>query len=1122
MDFSQLADGFHKALFKILQLQDQKMKFGELYRSFNSLFFALTQQEKVQFATQFARISFATHKYNLLSQTEWKIHEFRKLGRKVLFENEPIEESLVQLGVSALCEVLTHISEVQTPDFLYPFLPKTTLQPPSSLNVAANIDKVRAIVLSIDDKECIMNCKADEISMGTIAVRFDEATINEQFSSSVNLLKNVWQNYTTINLLDVSIDENGLYHPKIIVIEPDYLVDVSAIAGCFNSPTESILYLVRKFLPFETTPSLIVGNIANFFLDELMNDPEISFLQVFPKVFKTNPLQFSLLDDKQVRDIMSESQRHFISLKQMVKVGFEENDINPADCYLEPSFYSEDYGLQGRLDIWYQNPQSAQNSAIVELKSGTSFNPNQYGISDSHYVQALLYDLLVKSVYHQKEPRNYILYSKNQIDNLRFAPIIKAKQNEALVVRNQIVTIEELLVQLHAKTDKTATILDRVRPENYPNIKGFAAKDIDYFSKTIATLSPLERAYFLAFTSFTAREHQLSKMGMQGNDRMNGLASLWLNPFEEKNEAFEILSHLKVIDNRASHNNPILIFEKHPQLTNDLANFRVGDIAILYPSNYPENGETVLDSQIFKCSIIDINPYFIAVKLRFKQFNTSIFDTKEQFWVLEHDQMDYGFNSMYRGLFAFVQNTAQKKDLLFTTQPPRKPITTVPNFQKLQGIKTMTEEQQLILQKALNAPDYFLLWGPPGTGKTSVMLKTLVEYLLHFTDENILLLAYTNRAVDEICEAIENVGEKAKHNYIRIGTQYATQEHFHHALLDKKLEKVQRREELKQTLHQHRIFVATVAAIHNRQDLLLLKSFNRVIIDEASQILEPMLIGLLPQFKQFILIGDHKQLPAVVQQDKPFSVTDDPLLQNIGLVDMRNSLFERLFLRCQTQNWHWAYDMLSYQGRMHREIMQFPNQFFYENGLKILPDYCGINQSDAINYVTLNQNEPLKQRLLQKRMLFFGTDIDNLSNNSKTNKFEAEQIAAITDAFCQLFQQNNIPIQYDKTIGIITPYRAQIAQIKQALERYEKNYENFTIDTVERYQGGARDVILISVCLNNMQQLDTLVSLDSTGTVDRKLNVALTRAKKHLVIVGNEKLMRHNPIYNALINFISS
>jgi DNA replication ATP-dependent helicase Dna2 len=101
---------------------------------------------------------------------------------------------------------------------------------------------------------------------------------------------------------------------------------------------------------------------------------------------------------------------------------------------------------------------------------------------------------------------------------------------------------------------------------------------------------------------------------------------------------------------------------------------------------------------------------------------------------------------------------------------------------------------------------------------------------------------------------------------------------------------------------------------------------------------------------------------------------------------------------------------------------------------------------------------------------------------------------------------------------VITPYRAQIAQIKSVLEEQGAPLEQLTIDTVERYQGGARDVIIISLCTNSLNQLAMLTSLSEEG-VDRKLNVALTRARNHIVIIGNPDLLNRSDIYRALIRY---
>jgi DNA replication ATP-dependent helicase Dna2 len=116
-----------------------------------------------------------------------------------------------------------------------------------------------------------------------------------------------------------------------------------------------------------------------------------------------------------------------------------------------------------------------------------------------------------------------------------------------------------------------------------------------------------------------------------------------------------------------------------------------------------------------------------------------------------------------------------------------------------------------------------------------------------------------------------------------------------------------------------------------------------------------------------------------------------------------------------------------------------------------------------------------------------------------------------------LYELNGKTICED-SIGIITPYKAQIALIRKCMEKLPQEItKKITVDTVERYQGGARDIVIISFCVNKLSQLETLVSLSHEG-VDRKLNVALTRAKEQIVLIGNRELLSANKVYKDLID----
>jgi len=1112
MKNQELARLFYREIVKIhLNNElDEVGKVEQLYRLLNLLFVESTRDERIQFTTLFSRIAYVCQKKSISRQKQFFIHAFRKQARSVFsFKNKYEVNEVHGFGLKVVAETIADIFNRAIPEDVQELIPENINTQFSPVEIQSFKSSARVVVLDVDTKKEQLIARDEELAGEEVYIQYNIAERNENFNPSIDAILNEFDFPITLHLLDVEVDKDGVYRPRAFIIEPDYLVDVTAVAECFKDfGEESIFYLMKKYLPFQTSKHLMIGNIANFFLDELMNDSEVTFKETFPKVFGINPLAFSMLDNREIREIMGLCQRHYVNLKNMVKSEFQKVEIGPADCFLEPSFCSALYGLQGRLDALYQNPTDIKDVKIVELKSGKTFKPNKYGINHNHYTQTLLYSLLIKSAFgHDLDPACYILYSGAETRPLRYAPTVKAQQFEALKVRNQIVTYERKLTKLGTSP---SNILDQINAGRFPRLKGFLQRDIIAFEKVYQGMSVLERKYFIAFSSFIAKEHQLAKTGIEGMDKANGRASLWLSDYASKQERFDIISHLEIENNQAEEEIPLITFMKTSD-THPLANFRKGDIAVLYPLD--EERDNVLSNQIFKCTIIEMNPTQVLIRLRSRQFNNRIFKQYKS-WNLEHDLMDSSFNSMYKGLYQFAQSSTDKKARLLTTEAPTKG-----ELQELPLPKDLTDEQQNILQKALSAKDYFLLWGPPGTGKTSKMIRSMVHYLYHHTEEDILLLAYTNRAVDEICEAIENAEiPNVKDQYIRIGSRYSTQAIYQPQLLNAKMDGITSRKDLKGIIASHRVYVATVASMNSKMELFKLKNFKRVIIDEASQILEPVLVGLLPHFEQFILVGDHKQLPAVVVQNNRESGVEDQDLKAIGLKNLRNSLFERLYQRCSKNNWDWAYANLSHQGRMHQEIMQFPNVQFYEKRLNILPDNIPVSstQKNPLD-LSYSENDALQKTLARNRMVFIPTPAEESLNNRKVNKHEAKLMSTLVHAFQSLYQQNNKDF-HPFSLGIITPYRAQIAQIKKQLQDSEIDTTTISIDTVERYQGSSREVILISLCTNNISQLKSMISLSDDG-VDRKLNVALTRAREHIVLVGNPNILKNDPIYQELMEY---
>lgn len=933
--------------------------------------------------------------------------------------------------------------------------------------------------------------------------------------------------------------ENDVLYPELIVVNPDFLVNVTTIAACFEDygifPMASVL---NKIKPRNISSDILLGNFAGQLLDEFIYDNDTPYNDSIRNFFRENIMAILTCDGLDTFHERAMEQKGNIS--HIIRDVFpkEINDSFKSDrTILEPSFISPILGIQGRMD-WLD----MSYRIVVEQKAGKA----QYrrGVAEdvftkhkeSHYIQVQLYRALLHYGMVHIDNENiysFLLYSKYRDGLVHVATAPKAIA-KAIEVRNKISCME-----LSFGKDGYAFLSTIKAQDIYPKAQGllwekYVCPQTEKLLAPIRNASLVEREYYLRFMKFVSTEHILSKLGNREKE-MSGFASVWNSTLEEKREAGCIYERLGIIipdTEGKSIEKVTLRFGK--RIDNDSSDFRVGDIVMFYPYRKKTNPDAT-NTILFRGSISAIGTGSMDITLRHPQTDRKVFMEEDSFWAVEHDCMDSLTSSLYSGLYLFLTTDKRRRDLLLCQRKPETDKKAV-----LKG-DYGSEEFNTVTLKAIQAKDIFIIIGPPGTGKTSHgMLNIVKEHLLD-DGSNILLTAYTNRAVDEICSKLKENGIE----FMRIGSENVCAPEYRDSMLRKRMESVSNINEARIVFQQTRVICATTSSLSSHPELFRIKNFDIAVIDEASQILEPQLIGILCAMNRngdglgiskFVMIGDEKQLPAVVQQSAKESIVNEKVLRDIGLVDCRLSLFERMLRWLRTANKECIHQLTS-QGRMHPDIADFPNTAFYYNMLKPVPVEHQLEKTEQCT----DTDNGIEQILTAKRMVFVNSH-RNLSDNNTSdgaqngnenrneacnvNSTEAGMIAATVVQAYKIERHSFNPLT---SIGVIVPYRNQISEIRNKIDEYGiKCLHDITIDTVERFQGSQRDIIIYGFTVSTPYQLLFLEStqyvdrLNADGkgiVIDRKLNVAMTRARKRLVIIGDRAILNRDIVFKGLIDY---
>ena len=1062
----------------------------------------------------FAKTDFLSKQMELDKNIRRRINETRSRMRHLLEEGENLKTAWPH-DMRVVAEFISAVYDnADIPAKLTGLFPATQLPQNKQRLLATKIRVVATRVegnriiatLESTGEEIVVVCRQSQTYLAAIVAKGDQ-----------------------MNLVLPRKAENGI-EAEHIILHPDLLVNITTVASCFEDyATDARLYMLNKIRPQENTIHTILGNFAGMMLDDAVHKRDTEYNKAILRYCRDNAIEMASCADTLGADFHHLAQKQMSHIKNVVdKVMPQQvNGFDPKEILLEPSFICEMLGLQGRMDLLQLDFR-----VLVEQKAGKGVfgygerpgeQPKQ---KTKHYVQLLLYMAVLHYSYNipSAEIYSFLLYSRYEKSLLQLGAAPELL-NEAIKIRNLIAWTEYYLADkgfgVYENMSADAIAVNQAQRKFFER---FICPNIDSLLKPLRNASELEKAYFRCFMRFVQRESILSRTGTKERDD-EGFAQVWLLNAEEKAEAGNIYYRLTV-DKEAfetDHAGAVLTVTLRFQQDNtkgesaydsDTSNFRTGDMVLLYP--YPAKASPdARRTMVFRATIIDIMTYGLRLGLSSPQTDINVFLKNHKWlWAVEHAQGDSGSSAVFASIYSLLSGTDDRRSLVLSQRNPL--------VDKSVGLIGDYGQFNSLVERAMQARDIFLVIGPPGTGKTSFAMLNILREELRHEDSSVLLLSYTNRAVDEMCSKLMESGI----DFLRVGNRHACEKAYLPYMVEEKISGCKKLSDIVGILKGTRVVCATVSTLNSHAELLRMRHFSLAIVDEASQILEPYIVGILSarngdgesSIGRFVLIGDHKQLPAVVLQGEADTRVADPLLADADVTDCRHSFFQRL-LRRYAANEDITY-MLTRQGRMHRDIASFPSAAFYSGKLQPVPLP---HQECELPGTTEGDNSPYETLLLTRRVAFIDVPSPPQSSSDKVNTLEADIIARIAVAAYRL-REGRFSVR--QSLGIIVPYRNQIATVRKAIDRYGiKELHDITIDTVERYQGSQRDVVIYGFTIRHRYQLNFLTSNDfeEDGVViDPKLNVAMTRARENLVLVGNKKLLSFDPVFRRMINSLNS
>lgn len=773
------------------------------------------------------------------------------------------------------------------------------------------------------------------------------------------------------------------------------------------------------------------------------------------------------------------------------------------------------YGYTGKPDMVYVGGEYSTDCSLVEIKSG-----KDYGSSNpQHQTQIQLYGNMIKSRYESPKLDLWHLRSDNQRQPQK--AITRNVVYDLAMVRNHAV---QWLLDIAENADPLYSIKETVKNVSIWNFNP------DIRTQLEVVLNGVD-GIFLDYMGFIARFNACKVLSQSfkrfANERSTSFSEQWRRSSDSLRESGERLDCL-ILEKINSHTNGItihLLFEYNLDNHENIPDikYRDNEELILFPYDSEKDDEVFPNEFVIvklsrqehvipesgKLDALGLQKHRFILEASSKIPEMAQWHNKRQFALMKSYD-EHRLSGAFKGLTYLLTKMPVELRKAFLGETELKKSVTIP---------TDTIE---IAKVAAECEYFFLIQGPPGSGKTRKLIPELVRQCQQKQPEQkILLIAMSNQAVFEICDSLY----KQEIDYLQIGTSLPS--HNAQWISQNSLLSIRKDTSLKnlEILHDRilnsRVIVSTERSA-NEALLLGLGDFT-LIVDEASQLHESQLLQAMSFAKRWIFIGDHKQLPPVYDFDLD-STRLPSSLSEVGFADRPGaSAMERLWRLCQNRGWTGCYATITSHFRMHQNIAQFVNKHFYSSMLVAgderqrstkIPLY--VDCSDAI---------------ASERVIVYSViEKDKESQRVKEN----DAIAKILIKLFTLWKKKQLILRNhseSQAIGIVLPFRQQSQKLSTTLMRISHDYpmfgefrNNIRMDTVERYQGGDAEIVIFATGVCKESELESLRSIipneiegeENQTSTDCKLNVAWSRTREQIILIGNQDVLNKSEHYKSL------